>query len=566
MNKKVEILLLTVLGCMTAVSLNLSASSRDDKKILDANTVFFSSAGRLHNVEDPSQKGLEINGGKYFTHVKGWNSAADTLVWGIDVYQTGKLKVTPILSVPQSSEGLQIELMLAGQSKRIGLKPTDERQSFERQKSVTFNLPSSGRYEISMTLAKANGDDGMSPAEEIAMVKGLELSGTPVKTLSSVELRWRPAAVHCGFSCSGPQKDIEMAVYEVTVVHPETYAYFPITSPFGYFGSTWIPETQKFGGVNFSLWSFSMKNLPPPVEKFSHLIAVGEGLYISGFNHEGTGCKARGKNPYESMNETKQILALKKIPGNPYDTYYGYYWDFNDEHWKLYGCGKKFNDGPLTYLKTGAFVEVPGTPAVQRSNHIEREIRFRGWMKDKEGHWYVVDQMTPSGRLEKTTYKNWGIAEDGKFFMQMGGFRPILDKKPDLIKSDASSPMPKYLTGQNLSDLDRLPAGIEMLPASEISTNSAVLNFNIIDLGKNAKVRIYWDDKDGLTYVQGNIGGGGVVQWKNSELLEVVSNGKVAFHLDGLEAGKRYYYRMQIINDGGETWSMDTQYFDTLKN
>lgn len=571
MKKNKNILLICLLLSFYSCSDNnpeylFSDGINDDNEVVNeevvkvnVNRVFFSPTGRLTNVVLQGASGEEINQDKYFDYTKGWSSRTDTLIWGIDVERAGEIKVIPVLGVPDCQENSEVEIILDNCNKQvIKLHSTGDFSNFMAQDTVIFDIPLAGRYEIGMKI------HSLKTEGEVAYVKGLDITGKVASGLTPVSLRWRPSAVHCSFSNSENPAKIVMAVHENTIVTPWIDSYQPITTPFGYYGSTWDPVTQKFGGVNFSLWSFSANEQAPSPEKFSHIIAVGEGLYIDGFNHEGTGVKARGENPFEKMSGTTQILAVKKIPGNPYDIYYSYYWDTNNKKWKLYGCGKEYNNSGLKYLTTGAFVEVPGAAEKERSNHRERQVNFSGWLKDDLGNWYPINMMTPTSSLEDVSYKNWGKTSDNKFFMQMGGFDKVLTERPGPIKILTTSDMPEYLSPYKMSDLDKLPATIEESKVSEITPISAKITFNIPDVGTNANVNLYWDIKDGLTFVKGNVGGAGVVEWNNVVNIGSVTNNNVEYVLTGLKPNTTYYYRLQVKNDEGETWSFNTEKFTTL--
>ena len=74
---------------------------------------------------------------------------------------------------------------------------------------------------------------------------------------------------------------------------------------------------------------------------------------------------------------------------------------------------------------------------------------------------------------------------------------------------------------------------------------------------------LYWDTKDGLTFVKGNKGGAGVVEWSNVQEISIPSDGTLFYKLENLKPNTNYYYRLQIKSDQGETWSFDTQKFKT---
>lgn len=552
--KSKHILVLSVI-CLFSVFISYASNNLK----FDSNRVFFTTHGGLQNVIDKEKKGEDINQNKLFEYTKGWVSVTDTLVWGVDVSGKCTVDFYPVLGVPDSQAGAKVKVLFNGMSNEISLRSTGGYLNFMKQEKVSFRVSEKGRYILKLCISslKTNG-------QEIAYVKGFDYFCNNGVYIEPVKLRWRPSAVHCSFSSSLAPEEIVIAIHENTIVTPWVDCYQPITSPFGYYGSTWDSKKQQFGGVNFSLWSFSNKGDIPEPHKFSHLIAVGKGLYIDGFNHEGTGVKARGKNPFEDKCGNTQVLALKKIPGNPYDVYYSYYWDTDVQEWKLYGCGKKFNDKGISYLRTGAFVEQPGRAEVERSNHIMRQVNFKGWLVDSKGKIYQIDRMSPKGKVEENSYKNWGKTSDGYFYMQMGGFSTECKQQVDdiVIKPDES--LPVYLSPEKIKGLNELPANITELSALNVTDNSAIVNFSLGKITPETKVRLYWGTKDGLTFVKDNKGGAGLVYWDNNVEIPVsLSSGKIEYKLTNLTPATTYYYRLQVINEDGETWSFDTESFTT---
>ena len=535
---------------------------------LTANEVFFTPSKTLRNNAVEGEKGTELNQFKVYSHVSDWKNTIDTLVWGVDAIHSGNIKITPLLGVPSNQEGSVIEVLFAGESKTIELKSTGGLDVFTPQETLTFSIPSSGRYELKMSIKSLKSSKG-----DIAYVKGVDIVCDGILKVKPVILRWRPSAVHAGWGNSKKPGKIIMAVHENTIITTGIDMYAPITTPFGYNGSSWNTDGQQFGGINFSLWSPIEDEGPlPSVESFSHLIAVGgKGARIDGFNHEGTGVKIRGMNPYENVaGIATQVLAMQKVPGVPYDTYYSYYLDLETREWKFYGCGKKYNKkGNFEYMKTGAFVEQPGRAEKQRSGHILREVQYRGWLMDEDKNWYPIDQMiTGKSGESDNSFKKRGI-KGKKFFMQMGGFGEILeyDKQIHSISLD-NEPMPDFLSGEKLTDLFKLPATIEKMEADKITSNSAMVNFDVTDIGTKPEVTLYFGESDALTFVDGNKGNGvkadrkGIL-WDHIVPLSNKTDGKISYELTNLKSKTKYYYRLQIINDEGETWSFDTQSFKT---
>ena len=148
-------------------------------------------------------------------------------------------------------------------------------------------------------------------------------------------------------------------------------------------------------GFNFSLWSYGRNQPEPPVEQLSHLIAIGNpNAKFGGFGHEGTGVKIRDWEPLKGRQGQRQTFALRVEPGDIYDTYYSYFFATDEDRWRLFGAGKKFNKRkPIKSLWVGSFVEVPGPPHVQRTGLNERRMCYRGWMMDADNRLHPIDRM-----------------------------------------------------------------------------------------------------------------------------------------------------------------------------
>ena len=360
------------------------------------------------------------------------------LIWAFDVVNPGDIIVTPVCGVDPSQIGSTLDVYLNDEVQNLSLNKSSGLEDFQSQQAVSFTLSKPGRYVVKFRLNSSNHNGNVADLQKII------LSGTAIDGASTVIKRWRPLAVHAAWKSKSNPQDVILAVHENTIITTHTYMYQPITTPFGYAGSTCDKDLQEFGGFNFSLWSYSANETEPPVAELSHLIAVGTDLSFGEYGHEGTGVKPRGRNPYDGHKVNKQVLAVRKEPGELYDTYYSYYLHPVTEHWHLYGCGKKYNkSSDIKYLWTGAFVEVPGPPIKERSGHQLREVSFKGWLMDRNNKWHNIDQMLPGGSLSEISFKNWGKHNDNSFFMQMGGFAEN-DFKPDMLELDNPSPLPSY--------------------------------------------------------------------------------------------------------------------------
>ena len=514
-----------------------------------ANECFFSPVGTLRGVRDASKQGTEYNKGWYFSHINQWSVKTDTIIWGITFAKAGKVSIAPIMAVADNQQGAVIDVILGQEKRTLELKSTGGLSNFVKQQAVEFSVAAAGTYLVKLRINQ------LKSSGEVGCISGCELSGEAVKDAAIYNRRWRPLAVHCKWGSSHNFDKVTISVHENTIITTDIDLYQPITTPFGYTGSTWNPKTQTFGGYNFSLWSYGANDPVPPFYQESHLIAVGKGLSFGAYGHEGTGVKPRGNHPYLGVNTKKQVIAVRKEPGEVYDTYWSYYLDPNSSHWKLYGCGRKYNKSHnISYLWTGAFVEVPGAPNIQRNGHIMREVQFRGWMMDKSRQWAPIDEMTYTGNDAKLSHKEWDVSSDGKrFIMRMGGMK-TQEISGGTLKLANAEDLPDYLKGSYVDELYAMPASIEPLDPKEIAANSVTVAFNVVDAGENADVVLFYGTNEGLTKED---------HWQN-KLNIAVHNGVNSVSLQGLTKGTKYYYRVRITNDDGITWMMDTQTVTTL--
>lgn len=542
MNNRLYILLLLILGSQVA-----RAGETLD---LTANEVFFTPVGTLEAVEDPEQTGSSANNGRFFTHITNWRVPGDTIVWAVDIARPGELVITPLLGVPPNQENSRVTVVFDGQAETITLHHAAGYDAFRAQTPVRFEVASPGRYLVELTLSSA-----VVPDSNVADVEKLQLSGEAAGDAEVVIRRWRPFAVHARWESSEQPAETVLKVHQNTIVTRRANMYQPITTPFGYVGSAWSASEQSFDVFNFSLWSYGQNDPEPPIEELSHLIAVGPGLWFGEYGHEGTGVKPRGPSPYLGYHVDTQVIALRMEPGEFYDTYYSYYLDPGTGEWGFWGAGKKYNErGNIRYLTTGAFVEQPGVPARQRSNHVMREVRYNGWMMDKHGQWYHIDRMIPGGSLSNISYKNWGVKANA-FWMQMGGFGEN-DHQPNVLELPDLPPIaerPDFLRGEMLEALYRLPADLDTLSPLEVHPTRALLRLDVKDAGTDATAEVFWGPGEGLTFDY---------KWDNSQVFEI-SNGQTEVEIQGLTPTREYHYRFRITNAEGITWTMHTQSLQT---
>ncbi|MBS2211783.1 DUF3472 domain-containing protein [Carboxylicivirga mesophila] len=528
-------------------SINEEVPVVSDTLTLTTNESFFSPVGtlRAHLVDKTS--GEEYNKFEYYDYIYNWKQLNDTILFGVTIEKEGNLFIHPEMSVADTQDGSELYVYLNDERKSLTITSTGGDNKYEIQNGAEFTDVKPGFYmvKLQIKMAKSEGAD-------IGRLKNVHLVGSAAKDAKIEMRRYRPFAVHGKWQTESTNP-VEISVHELTVMNTTVNCYQPITTPFGYTGSPWSLNTVTFGGYNFSLWSYGQNDPVPPFYQESHLIAVGPGLTFGSYGHEGTGVKPRGPHPYVGIDTNTQLIAVRMQPGEVYNTYWSYYLDPVDSHWKLYGCGKKYNKtGVIKYLETGTFVEVAGAASTERSGHELRETQYRGWQMDTDKNWYPINKLIGSSSVNELSYRNWRTVGN-KFSMQMGGWGEVGTPAITVTLSNPDA-VPYYLKGEYLAELYMMPATFEDGTAENIKANSAELPLNITDLGTNAQGYLFWGREEGLTKED---------KWENNKSIELASGNQSIF-LDGLEADTEYYYRIKIKNDQGITWSFDTQKFRTL--
>ncbi len=497
----------------------------------------------------------ELNQNKSFAGIGGWNSEAHEIRWHLWIIKPGKLNIKSFLDVGDA--GSEISLRLGDQISQHVTTASNGKTS--QSWKADFTISKTGHHTL---ILRGKPKAPTNPkGKKIAKILRLEATGSAVEGSSILRSRWRAGAIHAGqFTSSTMAKSGTPAEVIVMQVRPKLTThgvYAPVTTPFGYYGSTFSPE-GGIGGINFSMWSFGRGKDAPALDQQSRLLAVGSPqAQFSGFSHEGTGVKVRGWNPWKGKKVKIQTLGLRIERGEKTSTFYGYFLDPDTSEWKLYAVGRKPNKGrkPSNGLGVGAFVEVPGRAETQRTGDNPREVHYRGWSRGKDGKWHTFDGMGGPGRTHGNFNKKWGQTKDGWFTMSMGGMAHYEYNKEGGLKLDQpSNQLPPFLKGDAVKPLYQIPSTVAIHPATSLSKTSAEINFRISCEGKG-KATLYWGKKDALVSPK---------HWEKSVSLQNIAKGKHSHKLEGLSPNSEYYYRVLFENEDGGVWSFESGNF-TLK-
>jgi len=524
---------------------------------LTPNECFFSPKGTLKlygktTVTDP------YNNNVHYERIGNWKKLTDTIVWGLKNVQPGSLNIALVAGIAAAEDNQLVTVYVDDQEQDLHVSATSDLQDFQFQGSVTFNITTPGTHEVKLRIKTH------ATTSNFGEIERLELSGSALEGAEVWRRRWRPAAIHATF-LSDNDVNTEITVYEMNILTSQYWSYQVMTTEFGYVGAP--IQDSSFTELNFSLWSYSADDPEPPHDELSHLVAVGgAGNYFGQYGHEGTGVKPRGFNPYAGIRTATYTLAVRKQPGEKYNTFWCYYLDPVSQHWRLYGCGKKLNrDDPPRYMKTtGGFVEVVGAPDVGRTGHRQRVVEYRGWRMQHNGAWKVIDRIDPAYNSDAAiSYKEWTTNSDGdRFVMKMGGF---FDSRgdPGIIRLSNPSALPFYLQGEYVDELYTMPAIFHVIKPEYVSDSSVIVRYVVEDLGSNPRMTLYYGKQYALT--EGIFADKEIDPfWEQAVEVPLTSleGDTLKIRLDHLATDADYYYRLRVENDEGITWAFDTDTFN----
>ncbi|MFT4841754.1 MAG: hypothetical protein ACI8UD_002459 [Planctomycetota bacterium] len=518
----------------------LAQKATGDTLRLHANSCFFDGPGLQCKGQGPAvTEGDRLNGGKSFDTIAGI-AVGNQVSWYVHVLAAGECEVELQASNDVRTQAA-LELLI------------DERRIPLNAKTATLRFDRAGVHRIRLS----------STAKAPLNIHGLALTGDAIQGASLLRTRWRPAAAHAKFSSSSLEAGTRVWIMEMDAAPGDARFYAPMTTPFGYFGPSWTAEGIPTG-MNFSMWSFGRGKQEPPIEQLSHLLAVGHpSARFDGFGHEGTGVKLRGWNPFEQWRGQSCVLALRMELGDPYDTYSGYLFDENDLTWKLFCAGRKHTApkqgrrrtkaNANRTLRPGSFVEVPGPPQRQRTGHIVREMRYRGFALDEQRTPHALDQI--SGRNKQPVgNQGRGITDDGRFRLWMGGMEQFEESRAQSLEQSLEQPLeqPHDTTSLEWMKPEKL-AALFTWPTT-IKLKSALLKNGILrvtcdakGLGKANKVRLYVGAKDGLTFAN---------RWDQALDIPDLADGEV--HIMKQVPATARFARILVENEHGKFWSMES--------
>lgn len=490
-----------------------------------------------------------------------WKAEEGSLRWHLYIAQPGMARFGVHLG---SQGGAEVEASFAGDTKTVtaARSGSDEAQPW----NLEFQIDEPGEYTLALA-AKPSGNGA-----SVGQLHRIDAFGPAIEGAHLLRVRWRPAAVHGGYDTE-QVRNAKLLVFTTRSMTPVSN-YSPITTPFGYYGTSFEADQRSNGSFNFSMWG--KEGAAQDLKTMPHLLAVGSRVgEFSGFGHEGSGVKPRGWDPMPDRPNLV-VQALRLEPGELYDSYYGYYYDHPSESWKLYGAGNKWHGGkPTEHLKLGSFCEVPGPPQVERTGDVYREVRRRAWVY-QDGDWLPLEIYKPGGMGssgEPPVNKSWYTTQDGEYAMGCGGIR-LYRHKDSLIKP-GSGPLPEFLSAMKIEPVFRLPIDYGTVQATEVAADQAVLDIEVIRGGELGKGAVYYGNQDALTFAPRELHGTekkselsqavNGMSWEQVAEMPTVEIGHNQVQLSDLKPETTYYYRVLTSNAESQVWTSETGSFTTLK-
>ncbi|MCP4856905.1 MAG: DUF3472 domain-containing protein [Fuerstiella sp.] len=514
--------------------------TRDARLFLTPNECFFPKLGLVAEGTGSIPDVANLNGGNSYASVTQWDEG-DQVEWGIWLRDTGRVQVH--VRASGTSPG-QFVLSLDDQQQSLSV-PENGSDKPALADVLEFKVESSGQHMLRITNTRKGSAD--------TQLHWVEVSGPAVRSGAVLRKRWRPAAAHTKFSSSHNPEAVRLWVMEMDAVPGSLDFYAPITTPFGYYGPTWKADGTVNSSFNFSLWSFGRNEPEPPVEQLSHLLAIGNPDAAFGtFGHEGTGVKIRDWEPLKGRQGQRQALALRVEPGQTHSTYFSYFYASDEARWRLFGVGRKKNKRrPLTSLTVGSFVEVPGPPPRQRTGAYVRRMRYRGWVMDANGKWFGLDQMSAGDINRETglTYTDRGVAADGWFYMQTGGWT---FRQPPAGGQVKAQPFDRrnipYLADDKINVIKSVPSAIEVTRV-ERTGHDVRITFKVQNAGPRPVVLVYSGPTEGLTFTD---------RWAHKTKVDRPREGTNQTVLKNVPMDGSLLVRLFLRNAAGQFWSPRT--------
>lgn len=516
-----------------------------------------------------------------YDHLRKRLEQPGTARWHLWCSEPGEITATFYMTVPKEDAGHEWTIRIGEERQKLVAAESDK--TSPQPQTLTFKINKPGQIELIIDCTKD------LPAPN-TLIHRIALHGSAITTAKLIRARWRPAAEHVGYRAPDTCRQPHMWVFETEQLTSEGLSFSPISTPFGYFGTSFGVDGKIAPGMefNFSMWvAGDDATHAPPNEQLPRLLATSIPIAeFSFFGTEGTGIKMRKAVAYPDGAD-RAIQAMRIEYANGFWTFYGYFYDEKAEQWRLYAAGRKpLKPGQAepdisagTLPRTGSFVEVPGPAWGQRSGDSVRTVRRRGWFFDQDdslhralmelppdAKWLdpnfeyseeqlksilpTIDRFVPQRQFYMADY-----AEHGWTAARVGGL--VSYNKLEELLANTHPPvgkpgeLPAYLQPEKIEQLYQLPYDIGEPKLQELQSTHAEIEVPINGETQPDKALLYYGTHDGVTYPQRDIRGvhatpamkdlfGPTRAWQQTaEPVDTTAN-HYRFKLTGLDANTTY--------------------------
>ncbi|MCG9599310.1 hypothetical protein L1D15_21710 [Vibrio sp. Isolate25] len=496
-------------------------------------------------------------------------------MWPFLVVNSGSFQADVALITDSSNSEIEVTLTEQQSGHTVStscVTHTNNDEESDAQWRITYDgILTEGYYKLSFNAINVS-------AGEVGTLKRVMLSGSSIENSHLIRARWRPIAVHASFESSTlPSNEKGLLwVFETEQLTTGGNSYSPISTPFGYIGSTRDKETRVPSGYNFSLWAFGSSETPLPFIDMPHILTAGSmDARFSWYGHEGTGVKIRDWDPYASETNPIQLLGYRlqqgvegAISGSPkyYDTFSSYFFKHDSHQWHLFGRARDTLNPTINSNVSSAFVKVTGAADVERSGHIPRTVSFKGWVYGSDGQWHIIDRMQPTGSMgseEAPLTKAWSITPEGDAFTLSQTGLAHFSTTNNVLTLTEPKDVPEHIIDKTDETFASIPLDIKLKTTNIVSDETKIeIEFDISQVTDNTLVRLFYGPQNSLTYTESITGKNDVSPYEyeawshyaqmNSEEL---SEGLNTITISGLDSNQTYYFRAFSENETGKTWS-----------
>ena len=224
-----------------------------------------------------------------FAKLEKWKQTGKSIRWHVWIAKPGTVYFDVRLQVDCRDAGSELDIAFAGQNRRVQTVPVNAGAA--QPWRLEFEVAEAGEKTFTMSATRiANRTRG------VGALFGVDVYGSAIEDARLLRARWRPAAVHGRYTSS--QLRASRTWVMATRSTCDASSYSPITTPFGYYGTSFDARRRSRGTFNFSMWASGRRGAIPALEAMPHLLAAGSPTAeFSGFGHEGSGVKIRSLDP-----------------------------------------------------------------------------------------------------------------------------------------------------------------------------------------------------------------------------------------------------------------------------